>query len=291
MFIGTVTLRWSASNLNHIFDDFDSHIHDDLDVLEMEEREGGEAHVGCVHQQPMGKIAKILAGGIRGCVQGLGEWLPWCSSGFFSCKIRCKPYGQWPVCRENTHIFRSLSYHITNIAKICIWSKTHQSQTDCTPGFKKSAESSTTRPSRVHLEADRDESATRYLDSAWIGWTRMSLPIFRVNSIKLRKKIQQILYKKAPSQQVLVFQRNQRFLCKRKPMKIWNKPVTISKAFKKTLGWRITYLTLNPPFPESRIFIFDAVPGGKVANRGPIVWEQEAVSSWCWGRRQRVASS
>ncbi|RVW26374.1 hypothetical protein CK203_116330 [Vitis vinifera] len=68
MFTGTVTLRWSASNLNHISDDFDSHIHDDLDVLEMEEREGGEAHVGCVHQQPTGKIAEILAGGIRGCV-------------------------------------------------------------------------------------------------------------------------------------------------------------------------------------------------------------------------------
>ena len=32
--------------------------------------------------------------------------------------------------------------------------------------FKKSAESGTTRPSRIRLEVDRDESDTRYLDSA-----------------------------------------------------------------------------------------------------------------------------
>ena len=33
MFTGTVTLRWSAGNLNHISDDLDFPIHDDLDVL------------------------------------------------------------------------------------------------------------------------------------------------------------------------------------------------------------------------------------------------------------------
>lgn len=33
MFTGTVTLRWSAGNLNRISDDFDAPIHDDLDVL------------------------------------------------------------------------------------------------------------------------------------------------------------------------------------------------------------------------------------------------------------------
>lgn len=33
MFTGTVTLRWSAGSLNHISDDLDSFIHDDLDVL------------------------------------------------------------------------------------------------------------------------------------------------------------------------------------------------------------------------------------------------------------------
>ena len=126
----------------------------------------------------------------------------------------------------------------------------------------------------------------------------MSRSIFRVNPVNSGKKNQQILYKKASSQQVLIFQRNLRFLCKRKPMKIlnkpvkiWNKPVTLSKAFKKSLGWRITYLTLNPPLPESRIFIFGVVPGGKVVYCGPIVWEREVVSSWCWGRRQRAASS
>ncbi|KAE8672631.1 Polyol/monosaccharide transporter 5-like protein [Hibiscus syriacus] len=36
MFTGTVTLRWSAGNLSRFSDDIDSHIHDDLDVLEME---------------------------------------------------------------------------------------------------------------------------------------------------------------------------------------------------------------------------------------------------------------
>ena len=56
-----------------------------------------------------------------------------------------------------------------------------------------------------------------------------------------------------------------------KPVKIWNKPVTLSKAFKKSISWRITYLTLNPPLPESRIFIFGVVPSGKVADRGSIV--------------------
>ena len=57
--------------------------------------------------------------------------------------------------------------------------------------------------------------------------------------------------------------------------------VTLSKAFKKSISWRITYLTLNPPLPESRIFIFGVVPSGKVAYRGSIVWEREAASSWC----------
>ncbi|KAM1389645.1 hypothetical protein ACFX13_017996 [Malus domestica] len=44
MFTGTVTLWWSADNLNRLFDDLDSRIRDNLDVLEMEEKEkGGEA--------------------------------------------------------------------------------------------------------------------------------------------------------------------------------------------------------------------------------------------------------
>lgn len=33
MFTGTVTLRWSAGNLNSLSDDLDAPIHDDLDVL------------------------------------------------------------------------------------------------------------------------------------------------------------------------------------------------------------------------------------------------------------------
>ncbi|WOH10313.1 hypothetical protein DCAR_0729780 [Daucus carota subsp. sativus] len=41
MFTGTVTLRWSTAtgNLNRFSDDFQSPLHHDLDVLEMEERE------------------------------------------------------------------------------------------------------------------------------------------------------------------------------------------------------------------------------------------------------------
>ncbi|KAH9609027.1 hypothetical protein KSS87_020644 [Heliosperma pusillum] len=39
MFTGTVTLRWSAGNLTRLSDDFDMPLLDDLDVLEMEERE------------------------------------------------------------------------------------------------------------------------------------------------------------------------------------------------------------------------------------------------------------
>ncbi|KAK9270697.1 hypothetical protein L1049_026279 [Liquidambar formosana] len=70
MFTGTVTLKWSAGNLNPLSDDLDSQILDDLDILvyltESPElvvfdfpvggdagsggaREGGETYVGCVH--------------------------------------------------------------------------------------------------------------------------------------------------------------------------------------------------------------------------------------------------
>ena len=108
-------------------------------------------------------------------------------------------------------------------------------------------------------------------------------------------------------------------------MKIWNKLMTLSKAFKKRHGWRITYMTLNPPLLKCRIFVFGAMPGGKVTDRGPIVWkatnnglhgvlgkkiarlqstyqslwsswcvgeeDSKVASLWCWGRRQRAASS
>ncbi|KAI4330349.1 hypothetical protein MLD38_028646 [Melastoma candidum] len=46
MFAGTVTLRWSAGNLNHLSDyDLDLPVRDDLDVLEMEEREKMVKHM------------------------------------------------------------------------------------------------------------------------------------------------------------------------------------------------------------------------------------------------------
>lgn len=40
MFTGSVTLKWStAGNLNPLIDDFDSRLHSDLDILEVEDRE------------------------------------------------------------------------------------------------------------------------------------------------------------------------------------------------------------------------------------------------------------
>ncbi|CAL5326356.1 hypothetical protein CsSME_00005821 [Camellia sinensis var. sinensis] len=49
MLTGTVSLRWSAGNLNRFSDDFDIPIHDDLDVLEMEEREKVVKHMWDVY--------------------------------------------------------------------------------------------------------------------------------------------------------------------------------------------------------------------------------------------------
>lgn len=48
MFTGTVTLKWSAGNLNRISDDIDSPIHD-FDVLEIEEREKVVKHMWDVY--------------------------------------------------------------------------------------------------------------------------------------------------------------------------------------------------------------------------------------------------
>ncbi|XP_039044335.1 uncharacterized protein LOC120183774 [Hibiscus syriacus] len=45
MFNGTVTLRWSAGNLNRLTNDLHSPVHYDLDVLEMEEREKVVKHM------------------------------------------------------------------------------------------------------------------------------------------------------------------------------------------------------------------------------------------------------
>ncbi|KAG6594834.1 hypothetical protein SDJN02_10805 [Cucurbita argyrosperma subsp. argyrosperma] len=49
MFTGTVSLRWSAGNLNGLSDNIDFNIHDDLDVLEMEEREKTVKHMWDVY--------------------------------------------------------------------------------------------------------------------------------------------------------------------------------------------------------------------------------------------------
>ncbi|OIT28014.1 hypothetical protein A4A49_19428, partial [Nicotiana attenuata] len=49
MLTGTVTLRWSDGNLNGLSDDFDTHLPEDLDVLEMEEREKLVKHMWDVY--------------------------------------------------------------------------------------------------------------------------------------------------------------------------------------------------------------------------------------------------
>ncbi|XAR57892.1 hypothetical protein NMG60_11026180 [Bertholletia excelsa] len=49
MLTGTVSLRWSAGNLNRFSDDIDTPIRDDLDVLEMEEREKLVQHMWDVY--------------------------------------------------------------------------------------------------------------------------------------------------------------------------------------------------------------------------------------------------
>ncbi|CAD5335937.1 unnamed protein product [Arabidopsis thaliana] len=49
MLTGTVNLRWSAGNINHFTDDLVFPIHEDLDVLEMEEREKVVKHMWDVY--------------------------------------------------------------------------------------------------------------------------------------------------------------------------------------------------------------------------------------------------
>nr|GMC67824.1 Aldehyde dehydrogenase [Ipomoea batatas] len=46
---GTVTLRWSAGNLNTVSHDIDIAIHEDLDVIEMEDRENMVKHIWYVY--------------------------------------------------------------------------------------------------------------------------------------------------------------------------------------------------------------------------------------------------
>ncbi|KAK4741784.1 hypothetical protein SAY87_025372 [Trapa incisa] len=49
MFTGTVSLRWSAGNLDSLYDDLDIHVQDDVDVLEMEDREEMVKHMWDVY--------------------------------------------------------------------------------------------------------------------------------------------------------------------------------------------------------------------------------------------------
>nr|ABU45202.1 unknown [Solanum bulbocastanum] len=60
MLTGTVTLRWSAGNLNAISDDIDIPLPEDLDVLEMEEREKLVKHMWDVYTNSRGiKLRKF----------------------------------------------------------------------------------------------------------------------------------------------------------------------------------------------------------------------------------------
>ncbi|KAK4793608.1 hypothetical protein SAY86_024043 [Trapa natans] len=49
MFTGTVSLRWSAGNLASLYDDLDIYVQDDVDVLEMEDREEMVKHMWDVY--------------------------------------------------------------------------------------------------------------------------------------------------------------------------------------------------------------------------------------------------
>ncbi|ERN17557.1 uncharacterized protein LOC18445902 isoform X2 [Amborella trichopoda] len=49
IFTGSVTLKWSDGNLMRLSDDMDSPIHEDLDVLELEEREKVVRHMWDVY--------------------------------------------------------------------------------------------------------------------------------------------------------------------------------------------------------------------------------------------------
>ena len=126
----------------------------------------------------------------------------------------------------------------------------------------------------------------------WLDWYS------ELTQLTWKKKTtnQQISYKRNPSQQESKFQRDQRFLYKRKLVKIWNKPMIISKAFKKSIGWRITYLILNPPLSECRFFHLWCVVGRKVVDRGCMVTMGRSnslrgcrlciiVFVVCWGKR------
>ncbi|XP_050129184.1 uncharacterized protein LOC126605791 [Malus sylvestris] len=51
MFTGCVTLKWSAGNLSHVSDDLDIPTFDDLDILEVEERETVVRHMWDLYTQ------------------------------------------------------------------------------------------------------------------------------------------------------------------------------------------------------------------------------------------------
>nr|XP_027190706.1 uncharacterized protein LOC101512645 isoform X2 [Cicer arietinum] len=59
MFTGSITLKWSAGNLNQFSDDLDSMILEDLDVLEVEEREKVVKHMWDVYTRSQNGLSQF----------------------------------------------------------------------------------------------------------------------------------------------------------------------------------------------------------------------------------------
>ncbi|PHT56559.1 hypothetical protein CQW23_05045 [Capsicum baccatum] len=77
MLTGTVTLRWSAGNLNAISDDIDIPLPEDLDVLEMEEREKLVKHMWDVYTNSRGiKLPKFWQDAFEAAYEELTSDVP-----------------------------------------------------------------------------------------------------------------------------------------------------------------------------------------------------------------------
>ena len=166
-------------------------------------------------------------------------------------KKRLKPPGVWLV--EN-----NLWWDGVNLLRSTP-DESHP-QCQCWPGFKKWVESYPPQRQLRRVQYQIQFIPRLDLELVGLGWLNRYSELTR--STQKKKPINKYLAKETHHNKNQNFQRNQRFLYKRKPVKIWNKPVTLSKAFKKSLGWRTTYLTLNPPLSECRMFVFGALPMG-----------------------------
>ncbi|CAK9138788.1 unnamed protein product, partial [Ilex paraguariensis] len=77
MLTGTVTLRWSAGNLNRMSDDLGTLISDDLDVLEMEEREKVVKHMWDIYtNSPRIRLPRFWQEAFKAAYEELASELP-----------------------------------------------------------------------------------------------------------------------------------------------------------------------------------------------------------------------